>query len=340
MEIRAYAIRGPGEPATPFTYQRTLGPHDVLVRLTHRTMTRGDTQFIDNDWGDTRFPLVPSHEMVGTVEQAGPDVAEPRAGERVGIGYQLGACFACSFCREGLEQFCPDQTVVGVNAYGGLGEHIVVDGRFAFRLPSPLDSARATPLMSSGLTVYSAILHARLSAGARVAVLGIGGLGRLALRLLRAMDHQVSAFSRSPEKRDLIGRLGAEYIDGSDPEALAALRATFDFILSTLNVPFDLDPYLTMLRPQGQLCFVASPLEPLSLRAGRLYDYGRRRIYGSYVGSRSDAAGMLEFAATHDVLPEVDVMPLTQVKEAIRRIRAREASTALVLESPDASSAR
>jgi D-arabinose 1-dehydrogenase-like Zn-dependent alcohol dehydrogenase len=333
MEIRAYAITEPGASPAPFTYHRSLGRHDVLVRITHRSITTGDVQFIDNDWADTRYPLVPCHEMVGIVEQTGPEVAELKAGDRVGVGFQLGACFECDYCREGLEQFCPQQTVVGVNAYGGLAECIVVDSRFAFPLPSRLDSVPATPLQSSGLTVYSAIAHAALSAGSRVAVLGIGGLGRLAIQFLRAMEHRVSAISRSPGKRDMIQRLGADYIDGSNTESLAVHRATFDFILSTLNVPFDLDTYLGMLRPDGQLCVVASPLRPLSLRAGLLYDYGRRSIYGSYVGSRSDTLRMLEYAATHDILPAAEVMPMQQVNEAIARIRRREVSTALVLES-------
>jgi D-arabinose 1-dehydrogenase-like Zn-dependent alcohol dehydrogenase len=333
MEIRAYAIQQRGGAATPFVYHRAIGPHDVLVRLTHRSITRGDTQFIDDDWGDTRFPLVPSHEMAGHVEETGRAVAGLTRGDRVGIGFQLGACFECSFCRQGLEQFCPDQTVVGVNAFGGLADRVVVDGRFAFPRPSELDSARTTPLMSSGLTVYSAISHARLPPDSRVAVLGIGGLGRLALRFLRAMEHRVSAFSRSPGKAALIRRLGADYIDGSDASALGAHRGAFDFILSTLNVPFDLDPYLRMLRPEGRFCFVATPLEPLSLRAGLLYDYGRRGISGSYVGSRSDAVRMLAFAAQHDVLPDVEVMPFSDPNDAIARVRGREMETALVLES-------
>jgi D-arabinose 1-dehydrogenase-like Zn-dependent alcohol dehydrogenase len=264
MDIRAYAVQQRGAAATPFVYAKTIGHHDVLVRISHRSITTGDVQFIDDDWGDTQYPLVSCHEMVGHVEQRGRDVAELTPGDRVGIGFQLGACFECSFCRRGLEQFCPKQTVVGVNAYGGLGDHIVVDGRFAFRLPPGVDSASAVPLLSSGLTVYSAITHAQLPPDARVAVLGIGGLGRLALRFLRGMGHRVAAFSRSAGKRDLIRQLGADYIDSSDAEALAAQHATFDFMLSTLNVPFDLEAYLRMLTPEGQFCFVASPLKALS----------------------------------------------------------------------------
>jgi D-arabinose 1-dehydrogenase-like Zn-dependent alcohol dehydrogenase len=335
MDIQAYAIHEPGGAATPFTYAKDLGPHDVLVRLTHRTMTTGDVQFIDNAWGDTRFPLVPCHEMVGRVEQLGHDVTELTPGDRVGIGFQLGACFACSYCERGVEQFCPQQTVVGVNGYGGLADHIVVDSRFAFRLPAQLDAARATPLLSSGLTVYSAISHAQLSRDARVAVLGIGGLGRQALQFLRAMGHPVTAFSRSPEKRDVITRLGAEYIAGADAAALAAQHARFDFILSTLNVSFDLTAYLPMLKPDGQFCFVAAPTQPLTLRAGMLYDYGRRHIYGSYVGSRSDAVAMLGFAAQHGIVPPADILPFAQRNEAIQQIRQRQAANALVLESVD-----
>jgi D-arabinose 1-dehydrogenase-like Zn-dependent alcohol dehydrogenase len=184
--------------------------------------------------------------------------------------------------------------------------------------------------------VFAAIAHARLPPDARVAVLGIGGLGRLALRFLRAMGHRAAAFSRSPEKRQTIEQLGAEYIDGADSASLAACRNTFDLVLSTLNVPFELNAYLGMLKPDGQLCLVATPLQPLSLNAGLLYDYARRRIYGNYVGSRADMAAMLDFAAAHGVVvDDVTVMPFSSVNDAIERLRSREAVTALVLESVD-----
>jgi alcohol/geraniol dehydrogenase (NADP+) len=333
MEIRAHAIREKGGALVPFSYQAEVGEDDVLVKLTHRSITRGDLQMIENDWGDTRFPMVPSHEMVGIVDRTGSRVTHLKPGDRVGVGYQLDACFECGFCRRGTEQFCSRQTVVGVNAYGGFAEYIVVDARFAFPLPPQLASAPSTPLMSSGLTVFAAITYAQLPRDARVAVLGIGGMGRLALRFLRAMGHRVSAFSRSPEKRPTIEQLGAEYVDGADSAALAAYRNTFDLILSTLNVPFDLNAHLGLVRPDGQLGLVATPLTPLSLSAGVLYDYARRRIYGNYVGSREDMTSMLDFAAAHDVTLDVTVMPFASLNEAIERVRSRELATALVLES-------
>src|SRR5215204_3038360 len=256
MEIRAYAIRAKGGVAGRFSYQTALGSRDVLVRITHCSLARGDIQYIDNDWGDTRFPLVPGHEIVGIVEEAGSDVSELRKGDRVGIGYQQEACFECSFCRQGIEQLCPDQKVISVDRYGGWADRIVVDRRFAFRLPQQLDSAKSTPLLSSGLTVFAGIRRARLPDGSRVAVVGVGGLGHLAVQFLHKMGHTVTAFSHSPAKRELIERLGGKFADSTDSKCVTSHEGTFDFVLSTLNVPYDLDSHVRMLTPQGQLCLV------------------------------------------------------------------------------------
>ena len=173
MRIRAHAIKQKGGRAEPFSYERTVGEHDVVVKITHCSVARGDIQFMDDDWGDARFPLVPGHEIVGIVEEVGSEVTDLRLGDRVGIGYQQQACFECRFCRQGIEQLCPSQKVIAVDTYGGLADHIVVDGRFAFRLPPQLDSAPSTPLLSSGLTVFSGILRAQLAAQ-----LSSGGAGR------------------------------------------------------------------------------------------------------------------------------------------------------------------
>jgi alcohol/geraniol dehydrogenase (NADP+) len=332
MRIKAYAIREKGGTAEPFLYERTLGSRDVLVKITHCSLARGDIQYIDDDWGDARFPLVPGHEIVGIVEEAGSDVAGLHTGDRVGVGYQQEACFECSFCRQGLEQLCPGQKVIAVDRYGGLAEHIVVDGRFAFRLPPELDSAPSAPLLSSGLTVYAGILRGGLAAGSRAAVLGAGGLGHLAIQFLHKMGHSVTAFSHSPAKRELIERLGGVFADSSDTKRLTEHQGVFDFILSTLNVAFDLDAFVRMLKPQGQLCLVASPLRQLSLSGG-LLNNSRRSIYGNYIGSRADTRQMLEFSAKHGIEAIVDVMPLARVNEAIGRVRRRDVRMGLVLES-------
>ena len=331
MQIRAHAIKEPGGTAEPFIYERALGERDVLVRITHCSLARGDIQYIDNDWGDARYPLVPGHEIVGIVEEAGAEVADLRPGDRVGVGYQQEACFACSYCRQGLEQLCPTQKVIAVDRYGGLAEHIVVDGRFAFRLPPELESAPSTPLLSSGLTVYAGILRGELAAGSRVAVLGAGGLGHLAIQFLHKMGHSVTAFSHSPAKRRLIEGLGGVFADSSDPQCLTEHQGAFDFILSTLNVAFDLDAIVRLLTPNGRLCLVAAPLTQLPLSGG-LLNNSRRSIYGNYIGSRADTIQMLEFAARHGIEAIVDVMPMARVNEAIERVRKREVPMGLVLD--------
>ncbi len=240
MKIRAFAIKRAGGKAQPFYYERKIGRNDVLVKITHCGIARGDIQIIDNDWGDTKFPVVPGHEIIGTVEETGANVRDLKNGDRVGIGYQQEACFECHFCKKGYEQFCPKQKVVAVNCYGGLAEHMIVDYRFAFKLPSKLDSAKSIPLMSAGLTVYSGIIGAMLSKNSVVAVLGVGGLGQLAIQFLRKMGHQVSAFSHSPQKREIIHRLGAEYVNSS---SLINLNLATGSLISFfhVNVCFDLN---------------------------------------------------------------------------------------------------
>jgi D-arabinose 1-dehydrogenase-like Zn-dependent alcohol dehydrogenase len=333
MKIKAYSIKQQGGKAEPFSYEREVGKNDVLVKITHCGIATGDIQFMNNDWGDTKFPLVPGHEIIGIIERTGSGVNGLKNGDRVGIGYQQEACFKCQFCKEGNEQFCPDQKVIGVDFYGGLAEHIVVDSRFAFKLPLKLDSAKSVPLLSSGLTVYSAIVRGKLPKNSTTAVLGIGGLGQLAIRFLQQMGHKVSAFSHSPEKKEMIEQLGAEYIDSSNLNNPGNHNRKFDFILSALNVGFDPDTYLKMLKPQGKFCLVAQPLNKLSINFGLLYDYAQRTIYGNYTGSRKNMTDMLAFSAKHSIESNVDVLPFSKMNEAIEMVKTGKVLKRLVLEN-------
>ncbi|MGO4293011.1 NAD(P)-dependent alcohol dehydrogenase [Chitinophaga sp. RAB17] len=321
MKIKAYGIKEEGGKAEPFYYERNVGDNEVRVKIIYCSIARGDVQFITNDWGDTKFPLVPGHEIVGIVEETGPNVTTLNVGDRVGIGYQQEACFDCEFCRAGNEQYCAQQKVIGVDCYGGLAEQIVVDNRFAFKLPQALNSANSVPLLSSGLTVYSAIIRAQLPAHSVVGVLGAGGLGHLAIQFLNKMGHEVYAFSHSPEKKEMINQLGAEFVLSSDVNNLTTINKKFDFILSTLNVPYDLNPFLKILKPQGKFCVVATPLEKQAINLGLLYDYAQRTIYGNYVGSCQNMIDMLDFSVKHHIESAVDVMPFTAVNEAIEKVR-------------------
>lgn len=335
MKIEAYAVKNPGGKAESFVYERRIGKNDVLVKISHCAVTTGDVQMMNNEWGDSKFPLVPGHEIIGTIEQTGSNVVRLKKGDRVGVGYQLNACFKCQPCRDGNEQFCLKQKVVGADLYGGLAKHIVVDWRFAFKIPLNLDSAKSVPLLSSGLTVYSAITRAKLSKNSKVAVLGIGGLGHLAIQFLHKMGHEVSAFSRTPEKSEMIRRLGGKFVDSATVSGSADHLRKFDFILSTLNVDFDLNSYLRMLAPQGKFCVVAQPLNKLPLKLGLLYDYAQRTIYGNYTGSRKDMMNMLTFSAKHNIQSFIDEMGFSQISEAIDLVKTGKVPMRLVLHHTD-----
>lgn len=187
--------------------------------------------------------------------------------------------------------------------------------------------------MSSGVTVYSAIVSAKLSRKSTTAVLGIGGLGQLAIQFLHKMGHTISAFSHSPEKKEMIEQLGAEYVDSSNLNDSTDNNRKFDFILSTLNVEFDLNAYLKMLKPQGKLCLVSQPLDNLSINAGLLYDYARRTVYGNYTGSRKNMKDMLAFSQKHTIESKVDVLPFHKMNEAIEMVKTGKVLSRLVLEN-------
>jgi D-arabinose 1-dehydrogenase-like Zn-dependent alcohol dehydrogenase len=335
MKISAFAVTNAGGKAEPHVYEKRMGPDEVLIKITHCSIGTGDVQMIHNEWGDSKFPLIPGHEIIGTIERMGANVRGLKVGDRVGVGYQVKSCFKCESCRDGKEQFCVNQKVIGVDVFGGFARHIIVDGRFAFKIPKALDSAGAAPLLSSGLTVYAAIARAKLSRNSKVAVLGAGGLGHLAIQFLNKMGHDVSAFSHSSSKEKLILRLGGKFMDSSKLNEALRLGKKFDFILSTLNVDFDLNSYLRLLSPQGKLCVVAQPLKTLELNAGLLYDYAQRTIYGNYTGSRRDMTKMLAFSAKHNIHAVVEVLPFSDINAAIDMVREGRIPMKLVLYNPE-----
>jgi uncharacterized zinc-type alcohol dehydrogenase-like protein len=310
-----------------------LGPFEVELAVSHCGLCHSDLHLIDDAWNRSRYPLVPGHEIVGTVVACGPQVRELRAGQRVGVGWQRGACLECDFCVAGQENLCPEQEATCLGHPGGMAERVRVDARFAFALPEALASEHAAPLLCGGITVYAPLRRFAVGPSTRVAVVGIGGLGHMALLMLRAFGCEVTAFSTSASKREEALALGAHHFAvSSEPRAVLEHANRFDLVLSTVHARLDWTSYLRTLRPRGTLCLLGSPPGLLQLPAALLVT-GERAVAGSDIGGRAQIREMLRFCARHGVKPQVEVSPMTEssVNSAIDRLRENKVRYRAVL---------
>jgi uncharacterized zinc-type alcohol dehydrogenase-like protein len=332
MPVRGYAARARKGPLEPFTYEpEPLGPHDVEIRISHCGICHSDVHLVDGDWGVGSYPMVPGHEILGAIAALGPEVGHLEVGERVGVGWQRGACLSCEACLRGEENLCASEEATCVDQHGGFADAIRVDGRFAFPIPEALPSDAAAPLLCGGITVYSP-LRRWVRPSMRVGVVGIGGLGHLGLQFARAMGCEVTAISSSPDKEPEARGFGARsFISTTEPKALHAAANSLDFVLSTVFVPADWKGLLAALRPNGVLCFVGAPAEPLKVSLGAIL--GRQTtITTSVIGGRSAIREMLEFAARHGVAARAQVRPLAEANEALGVVRAGRARYRVVLQ--------
>jgi len=329
--FRAYAAHRAKGRLEPFVYTpERLGPNDVELRISHCGICHTDVHLVDGDWGIGSYPMVPGHEIVGTVVALGPQVRHLQAGDRVGVGWQRGACLECDACVRGEENLCANEVATCVDHHGGLAERIRVDSRFAFPIPETIASEPAAPLLCAGITVYAPLRrHARPAA--RVGVVGIGGLGHLALQFARAMGCEVTAISASPDKEAEAHGFGAHrFVLAREPRALRAVAGTLDFLLSTVFRPLDPAPLLDTLRTNGALCFVGVPDAPLRLDVGSML--GRQlSVTTSAIGGRAAIREMLEFAARHGIAPKVQLRPLAEANAALAQVRKGRARYRVVL---------
>ena len=332
MTTKAFAALRAGDTLHPFEYiLDVVGPHDVEVKISHCGICHSDVHLIDNDWGISTFPLVPGHEIVGTVISKGIQVKHLEVGQRVGIGWQRSACLDCYNCIRGDDNLCTHSTATCVGNFGGFSEYILTDSRFAFPLPEKLASENAAPLMCGGITVYSPLAYYGITPAMKVGVIGIGGLGHLALQFASKMGCEVTAFTTSEAKREEAVGFGAHYVVSStDKEDLGFLAGSFDFIISTVFADLDWSLYLSLLRPNGRLCFVGVPKSNISVPAFPLIS-GRRSIVGSCIGSRAMMGDMLEFSARHNIQAKTEVMPMAEANAAIQRVRNNSARYRMVL---------
>src|SRR6201985_3168544 len=293
-EIRGYATHAAGAELLAYRYEvGELGPNEVDIRISHCGVCRSDLHLIDNDWQVSKFPFVPGHEIVGTVEAVGTAVRNLQPGERVGVGWQAGSCGNCKWCRSGKENLCPESKPTCVHRNGGFADAVRVPARFVVPIPEALDSENAAPLLCAGITVYTPLRTYGVSPASRVGVVGIGGVGHLALQFARVFGAEVTAFSTSPAKEPDARSLGADhFVNTRETKTLKKLAGHFDLILSTVEADQDWSAYIAALRPHGSLCFVGAPPGVLG---GDVYPLvsGNKSITGSPNGRPRMSRGML-----------------------------------------------
>ena len=329
LPTRGYATKSPTATLEPFNFERREpGPQDVLIEILYCGICHSDIHQARDEWGGSIFPMVPGHEIVGRVTRVGSQVKRFKVGELAGVGCFVDSCRRCASCKEGLEQYCEVHLVLTYNGterdkktptYGGYSSQIVVDEHFTLKISPKLPPANVAPLLCAGITTYSPLRHFKVGPGQRIGVVGLGGLGHMAIKLAAAMGAEVTVFSTSKTKEQDARRLGAHgFVVSLDPKNLDALANRFNFILDAVSAPHDLNAYLRLLRRDGVLTLVGAPPKPLEVHAFSLIPK-RRTLAGSNIGGIRETQEMLDYCAAKNIASDVEVIPMQQVEAAWER---------------------
>ena len=331
--VRGYAAHGPDEELQPFEFEPgPLDPTEVEIKVEYCGICYSDVSMLDNVWGVTTYPIVPGHEVVGIVQALGERVSHLETGQRVGIGWNAASCMTCEWCAAGDHNLCASARGTIVGRHGGFADHVRADATWTVPVPAGIEPEVAGPLLCGGVTVFNPIIQYGIKPTDRVGVIGIGGLGHMALQFLHAHGCEVTAFSSHADKEAEARNFGADqFVNSRDSSALKKLNRSLDFILSTVNVPLDWHSYLNALRPRGRLHLVGFVMEPLSVPMGPLL-LRQSSVSASPDGSPGMMAKMLEFAAQNQIKPVIESFPLDSVNDAIEKLRQGKARYRLVLE--------
>lgn len=320
--IQGFAVHAAGAELHAFKYDPgTLKPGDVEIAISHCAVCHSDVNLIDNDWSISKYPFIPGHEVIGSIAAVGESVKHLKIGDVVGVGWQADSCGYCEWCRRGQENLCAQAVPTCVGRHGGYADRVRVDARFAVAIPAGLDAATTAPLLCGGITVYSPMRLAQIGPQSRVGIIGIGGLGHLALQFARAFGSEVTAFSSSANKEEEARSLGAhQFVSTRETKTLKALGGKFDLILSTINADQDWNAYINALRPHGSLIFVGVPPKPASLPVFPLIS-GIKSVSGCNIGSPAQISEMLDVAARHKVHAVIESFPMREANAAVERAR-------------------
>ncbi len=325
-----YATPSATDALAPFQFERRApGADDVQIEILYCGVCHSDLHTARNEWGNTLYPSVPGHEIVGRVTAVGANVSKFKVGDLAGVGCMVDSCQHCASCKEGLEQYCETgftgtyngPVAGGENTYGGYSDHIVVKQKFVLRIAHTDNLAAVAPLLCAGITTYSPLRHWKVGPGQKVGVVGLGGLGHTAVKIAHAMGAHVVLFTTSPNKKDDALRLGAdEVVISKDPEAMAAHINSFDFILNCVAAPHNLDDFLNLLKRDGTMTLVGAPAESHPSPDVFNLIFKRRQLAGSLIGGIAETQEMLDFCAQHNIVCDIEMIAMADINQAYERM--------------------
>ncbi|WP_203804600.1 NAD(P)-dependent alcohol dehydrogenase [Actinoplanes couchii] len=329
LTVNAIAAPSATEPLVRTTIERRdLGPRDVLIEITYAGICHSDIHTVRGEWGKVPYPLTVGHEIVGHVTEVGAEVTRHAVGDRVGVGCMVNSCRECENCKAGMEQYCLDGNTGtyaavdkdGTVTQGGYSTHIVVVEDFVLRVPESIPHEAAAPLLCAGITTYSPLAHWKAGPGKKVAVVGLGGLGHMGVKIAVAMGAEVTVLSQTLSKKDEGLAFGAQHYHATgDPATFETLKNTFDLIINTVSAPIDMGAYLSLLRLDGTFVSVGAPPEPLPIQVFTLFN-NRRSFAGSSIGGIAETQEMLDFCAERGIAPQVEVISADEVNDAYERV--------------------
>lgn len=333
--IQAYAALNAGEQLVPYQFDAgELQPHQVEVKVEYCGLCHSDLSVINNDWHSSVYPVVAGHEIIGTIVRLGSEAKGLKLGQRVGIGWTAESCQYCDPCISGQQVKCAGERVATIVGHaGGFADKVRAGWQWVIPLPEDLDIESAGPLLCGGITVFNPILEHKIQAVHHVAVIGIGGLGHIAIKLLKAWGCQITAFTSNLDKTEELKQMGAdEVVNSRDLAAIQAQKGKFDLILSTVNLPLNWNDYLATLAPNGTLHMLGVVLEPLQIATGSLLS-GSKSVTGSATGSPAALRELLKFAARKKIAPQIELYPMSQINQAIERLHQGDVRYRIVLKS-------
>lgn len=341
--IKAFAAKNATTPLGPFEIKRRdPGENDIEIDILYCGVCHSDLHLVRNEWQNTEYPIVPGHEIVGRVTKTGKNVSGFKTGDLAAIGCMVDSCRNCPDCKEGLEQYCnnttytynsPDQHMGGMT-YGGYSTKIVVDKDFVLKISGNLDAAATAPLLCAGITTYSPLRYWRIGKGNKVGIVGLGGLGHMGIKLAHAMGAHVILFTTSPGKIEDAKRLGAdEVVISKNPDEMQKYTLALDFILNTVAAPHNLDAYMELLKRDGEMCLVGLPDHPHpSPNVGNLI-FKRRHLGGSLIGGIRETQEMLDFCAKHNIVSDIEIIPMQKINEAYERMLKSDVKYRFVIDT-------